>query len=753
MSDPAPAPTQIGRYRIERKIGEGGMGVVYAARDERLDRTVALKTIRGDSDETSRKRLWREARTAAGISHPNICQLYEVEETGDGLFLAMELLTGEPLGARLGRGPLPAAESATVALQTLDALDALHTRGLIHRDLKPSNLFLTPHGVKLLDFGLARPMATAQSNDTATLLTQAGAIVGTPNYMAPEQVRGEPLDGRADLFAMAALLFEMLSGRVAFTGATLVDILHAVLHEQPPALSGGTAVAGLDRVVHRALQKKVADRYASAAAMAAAIREVVATRESTEITASGARPMTRLIALPFRVLRPDAETDFLAFSLPDAITTSLTGTRNLLVRSSAAASRFDPQAPDLRKLAADADVDLALIGTILRAGTQLRATAQLVEAPAGTVVWSHTAQHPLHDVFALQDELVGGIVNSLAHSLGEPASGMMRRDVPRRADAYELYLRGNELARDWDRIPEARDVYQRAVELDSQFAPAWANLGRCHRVLGKYFESPDGAAQAERAFQRALAINPDLPLLHKYYAQLECDAGRALEAMRRLLRRARTGNDPEHFAGLVHACRYVGLLDASVAAHDEARRLDPTIQTSVINTFHMLCDFERIARDTDPFGDPDSRSLALYRLGRTDEALAALSQPPADAPPFVREWIEMIRACYTDAPNSREIAERVIGSTRWTDPEGHMTGGIVLSRLGSVDLSLTLLRDAVDGGFYAPYTLLNDPWLAPLRGEARFAEIVRLAQARHDEARAVFQAEGGERLLGLPAAA
>jgi hypothetical protein len=195
------------------------------------------------------------------------------------------------------------------------------------------------------------------------------------------------------------------------------------------------------------------------------------------------------------------------------------------------------------------------------------------------------------------------------------------------------------------------------------------------------------------------------------------------------------------------------LLDASVAAHEEARRLDPTIQTSVVNTFHMLCDFERIARDTDPSGDPDSRSLALFRLGRTEEALAALSQPPPDAPPFVREWIEMIRACYTNAPGSREIAERVIAGTSWTDPEGHMTGAIVLSRLGSEELALKMLREAVDGGFYVPYTLLNDPWLAPLRSQARFAEIVRLAQARHDEARAVFRAEGGERLLGLPAAA
>jgi serine/threonine protein kinase/tetratricopeptide (TPR) repeat protein len=754
MSDaaPPPVPTRIGRYRIERKIGEGGMGVVYAARDERLDRTVALKAIRGDNDDTARRRLWREARTAAGISHPNICQLYEVEESEDGLFLAMELLSGEPLGARLARGALTAADTATISLQTLDALDALHTRGLIHRDLKPSNLFLTPHGVKLLDFGLARPMASGLGSDTATVLTQAGSIVGTPNYMAPEQVRGEALDGRADLFAMAALLFEMLSGRVAFGGATMVDILHAVLHEQPPPLAGGAAIAGLDRVVHRALQKKAADRYESAAAMAAAIRGVVAARESTEIAAPGVRPMTRLIALPFRVLRPDTETDFLAFSLPDAITTSLTGTRNLLVRSSAAAARFDPQAPDLRKLAADADVDVALMGTILRAGTQLRATAQLVEAPAGTVVWSHSSQHALHDVFALQDELVGGIVRSLAQSLGEPDSGVGRRDVPRNAEAYELYLRANELARDWDRITEARDVYQRCTELDSGFAPAWAGLGRCHRMLGKYFDVPDGAARAEQAFERAEALNPDLPLLHKLYAQLESDAGRAVDAMRRLLRRAHAGVDPEHFAGLVHACRYVGLLDASVAAHEEARRLDPTIRTSVLNTYAALGDYERVVRDSDE-GDPDSRALALYRTGRKAEALAAWQGLGPDAPPTMKAWDRMIVACLSEAPEARALAEETMAHAMWPDPEGYMTNGLVLSRLGSEEMALQALKTAVDGGFHVPHTLLTDPWLAPLRRHERFGEIVRVAQARRDQALAVFRAEGGERLLGLRAAA
>ena len=747
----SPAPNRIGRYVIERKIGEGGMGIVYAARDERLDRTVALKTIRGASDDTARKRLWREARAAAGISHPNICQLYEVDETDDGLVLAMELLDGEPLGARLARGPLSPADSSTIALQALDALAALHARGLIHRDLKPSNLFLTPRGVKLLDFGLARPVSGTFGAET-TLLTEVGVIVGTPNYMAPEQARGEALDARADLFSIAAMLFEMLSGRLAFSGATMIDVLHAVLHEQPPALSGGAIVAGLDRVIHKALQKQPADRYESAVAMTAAIREVMAVHDSVNATAPATRTMTRLIALPFRVLRPDAETDFLAFSLPDAITMSLTGTPNLLVRSSAAASRFDPQAPDLRKLASDADVDVALMGTILRAGSRLRATAQLVETPAGTVMWSHSSQHALHDVFAMQDELVAGIVGSLSQSLGDPESRVGKRDVPRSSTAYELYLRANELARDWDRIGEARDVYKQCVALDSQFAPAWAGLGRCQRVIGKYFDQPDAARDAERSFERAQALNPDLPVLHKYYAQLECDAGRAVDAMRRLLRRATAAVDPEYFAGLVHACRYAGLLEASIAAHEEARRLDPTIPTSIVNAYQMLGEYEHVLRLAGTT-DPDGKVMALYRLGRREEALAAWQGVPADAPPTFKAWDRMIVACLSEAADAREVAESAVGQMSWSDPEGFMIGGIILARLGSYDLALQVLGTAIDGGYNVVHPLLHDPWLAPLRDDSRFQTILRRAETRRNEALMVFRAEGGERLLGLRAAA
>src|SRR6266545_2182655 len=200
------------------------MGVVYAARDERLERTVALKTMLSlAGDETARRRFWREARAAASVNHPNICQIYEIGEDAGELFIAMELLDGEALAERLARGPLNVSEAVPVCLGMLAALSALHARGIVHRDLKPSNVFLTPHGVKLLDFGLARPTdpELARSLMSATELTQTGMLVGTPRYMAPEQVTGEDQDARTDLFATGAILFEMLAGRPAFAGANV----------------------------------------------------------------------------------------------------------------------------------------------------------------------------------------------------------------------------------------------------------------------------------------------------------------------------------------------------------------------------------------------------------------------------------------------------------------------------------------------------------------------------------------------------
>src|SRR5690606_16519066 len=309
---------------------------------------------------------------------------------------------------------------------------------------------------------------------------------------------------------------EMLAGRPAFAGRTNREILHATLNEQPPALSGSPAVAAVDRVIRRAMAKRPADRPDTADEL---MVELGAVRGASGDTAEvPAAMLTRIVVLPFRVLRPDPDSDFLAFSLPDAIAISLKDIDGVIVRSSAAAARFAGETPDLRAVAADLDVDRVVTGSLMRSGDALRVTAQLVEAPSGMLMTSETVQSSMGELFQLQDDIARRVVAAL--SLPLSSGGLSPRpDAPHDARAYELYLRANELAQSSDGLLRARDAYQRCLELDSGFAPAWAHRGRCHRVIGNYIlPTLVSETWVEEAFQRALEINPRLFVAHKFFA-------------------------------------------------------------------------------------------------------------------------------------------------------------------------------------------------------------------------------------------
>jgi non-specific serine/threonine protein kinase len=748
-------PDRIGHYAITHKLGAGAMGIVYAARDERLERTVALKTMSslGD-DETARKRFWREARAAASVNHPNVCQIYEIGEDRGELFIAMELLEGEPLVERLRHGAMSVSQVVPIGLEMLAALSALHSRGIVHRDLKPSNVFLTPHGVKLLDFGLARPEPT-ETVSPELELTRTGFVMGTPRYMAPEQVMGDPVDGRGDLFAAAAILFEMLAGRPAFGGRTVGEVLHATMSEQPPALTGSPAIAAVDRVIRRGLAKRPVDRPSSADEMAEELRGVRG--NDSDGTRALAQALTRIVVLPFRVLRSDPETDFLAFSLPDAIATSLSGTGSLVVRSSATAARFPGDTPDLKALATEADVDRVVMGTLLRSGDQLRASAQLVEAPSGTLITSHTVQSSLGDLFRLQDDIARRVVEALSLPL-TGAGTASSVDAPRNARAYELYLRGNELARTYDGVTRARELYQESLDLDSRFAPAWAHIGRCHRVIGKYVTSaPDSEVRAEEALRRALEINPHLSVAHKFYANLEADIGQAQRAVVRLVGEAnRHGNDPELFAGLVHACRYCGLFDESIAAHAEARRLDPNVPTSIEQTLLMAGNLDQLLAFESPAlvagADEGIRVIGLGLAGRRDEARRALLRMRRAHIPAFQSWTEYLMAWLER--RTADMLSRISvfdGLKIREDPEAIFQEGRFFCDVGEHQLGLDLLRRAISKGYWPLATLQGSPEFALVRNDAAFQRLIADAAAARDGALKAFHEAGGERLLGLAA--
>jgi len=735
-------------YRIAKKLGSGGMGVVYAAEDVRLGRVVALKFLlepfRRNRDAL--ERLRREARAASSLNHPNICTIFDIGEQDGALFIAMELLEGTSLATRLRSGPMPADEAIPACMDLLAALDALHSRGFVHRDVKPSNVFLTKHGAKLLDFGLAKSVVVSADQEGLApgKVTQSGILVGTPQYMSPEQLQGGTVDARSDLFSVGAVLFEMLSGQPAFSGSTIPELFHRIVYEPLSPLAN--AAAPLHAIVFRALAKRPADRFQTAAAIADQLRSLGSTTQAASaVTIAGP---TRLIVLPFYQLRPDPDIGFLCFSLPDAISSSLAGLRSLVVRSSRVASRYSGVEIDLRAITEETGVDAVVTGTLLRSGDQIRACVQLLEAPSGTLIWTDAIHVGLDEIFQLQDLLVKRIVESLAVPLTDRERAQMSRDAPTSAKAYEFYLRANNLSSRVQDLTLARELYLRSLDEDPNYAPAWARLARCYRVRAKYGDNPvTNTQRAAEAFERAFALNPALPVAHSLYAQHEAEQGNADQALVRLLNSAhRNPNDPEVYSGLVYVCRYAGLLDASLAAHERAQRLDPNVRTTVMNTHFVMGHFQFVAdAGADEVGYVEA--MALDALGRRDQARDRLQRAEKqELPPLIRRVVDMLKLLLAGERRRAVECLREL-NLEGVDPEGYFYRARLLAQLGDTDEAFRALDRAVRKGFWCVPALLKDAFLEPVRSLSDFPSLVSEAEARASRAAKAFADAGGERLL------
>jgi serine/threonine protein kinase/tetratricopeptide (TPR) repeat protein len=747
------SPERIGPYKILSKVGEGGMGVVYKAQDERLDRVVALKVIREfGSDPSVRRRFWQEARTAAQVAHPGACRLYDIAEEENCLVLVMEFIEGESLARRIERGPLPAQEAAQIVLGILSALAAFHKIGIVHRDLKPGNVLLSASGAKLLDFGIAKQVPLTVPDETAAILpdaTNPGAFLGTPRYASPEQFRGQPVGARSDLFSLGAIFFEMLTGQSAFSGESLAEVAHSVLFRSPPVPTGSPAISAMGRIVHRALERDPQDRYPNAESMADDLRAALLLDGiDTKVRAHSLR---RLIVLPFRILRPNEDIQFLAYSLPEAITVSLAGLENLVVRSSVAASRYPADAPDLQKIAEEAEVDVVLTGALLSVGEQLRITTQLVEVPGGTLVWSHSSQATVRELLDLHDDLVTRVVKSIVPSLTVQEHLSLQQERPANAAVYQHYLQANELSRQREELSAAIELYERCVSIDASYAPAWARLGHARWLQDKYHRgSLEVLRAADEAFQVALRLNPNLALTHNLYTPLQVDQGRSLDAMKRLLDRAQQRrSDAELFAGLAHVCRYCGLLQPALVAHREARRLDPLIQTSVMHTHFMLGDYQR-SLDNSHSDSGYGTALALHALGRVEEAIVMLRQRELDSPwRLGKLYLTSLRALLEGKRDESLAASDELMKATFRDPEGMYYLARQLSYLGDDIRAIDMLSRAIDHGFFCYPAMVRDPWLDSLRARNEFTSLLRKCDQLHREATSSFLAAGGNSLLGI----
>ncbi|MEP6782295.1 MAG: serine/threonine-protein kinase [Acidobacteriota bacterium] len=485
---------QLGAYLIESRLGAGGMGEVYLARDTKLNRPVALKLLSNPVVDAERFRRFRqEAYSVSALNHPNILVIHDVGEEDGRPYMVTEYVEGQTLRARM-QSPLPLASAIDLALQVAQALAAAHARGIVHRDVKPENVMVRPDGyVKVLDFGLAKLSDVAAPPDGRSAPhTTPGAVMGTPQYMSPEQARGLDLDARSDVWSLAAMVYEMIAGAPPFAGATSADLISSILNTEPVPLElrAPHVSPAVSRLIARALRKNRLERPAHAGdfvtELAALAPESGDTLRATTISEigneDGSTPRTRvtkrtrIVVLPFRMLRPDPDIDFLGFSLADAIATTLSSLDSLIVRSSLAAMRFATERPDLRALAAEAEVDVVLVGTLLRAGSQLRVSAQLLGVPEGTIKWSDRIDVAADDLIRIQDEITERIVDSLSLPLASHDQQLLHHDVPASARAYELYLRGNTFFYSPDQWPIARDLYIECVAEDPAYAPAWARL-------------------------------------------------------------------------------------------------------------------------------------------------------------------------------------------------------------------------------------------------------------------------------------
>jgi TolB-like protein/tRNA A-37 threonylcarbamoyl transferase component Bud32 len=551
---------RLGPYEVGSRIGAGGMGEVYKARDARLGRTVAIKVLLPSavSGGSTRERFEREARAVAALNHPHICTLYDVgtvavEGSADLQYLVMEYLDGETLAERLEAGPVSVAAALTYATQIASALDRAHREGIVHRDLKPRNIMLTSSGAKLLDFGLAKAAAsvveTRPANPSSDL-TVPGAIVGTLHYMAPEQLEGAAADARTDVFGFGCVLYEMLSGRKAFQARSSASLLTAIMVSEPPPVSAlrPAVPAAIDAVITRCLRKRPDDRWQSAAELRDVLSRITATQPSSRRrhwkrlaaaamvaalfvaavvwllprrAAPAAVPIEaqppQLAVLPLRLVGEVASTDqHLGIGIADAIITRLATVRQIGLRPTAAVLSYAAAPVEPVRVAEALAVDHVLVGTIQLTDTAYRVTLQLVRSPAGSVAWARSYDVVRSSLLTLQDTIADQVVDALRIELSAVDRARFRRRYTENADAYDLYVRGRASLVNYTEaeMSTAIDAFERAIAIDRDYALARAGLSIASAWFSiRYAYETDAfkwGARAEREAKAALDADPSL---------------------------------------------------------------------------------------------------------------------------------------------------------------------------------------------------------------------------------------------------
>lgn len=514
--------THLGPYQIVSLVGAGGMGQVYRVRDTRLPRDVAIKVLSA-VDAGLIVRFEQEARAMALLSHPNIVTIFDVGTHDGAPFLVSELLDGETLRVTLADGALPVPRAIELTQQLIRGVAAAHALRVIHRDLKPENLFLTREGtLKILDFGLAKlkPEPLANQGATTIQVSEPGRLLGSPDYMAPEQLRGEPLDERADLFAIGVMMYEMLSGTHPFRRGSTAETLAAILRENPapPRMRDETSSAFV-RLALQCLEKDPGDRFQTSRDLALALESLVADRYRSAAgpPAETSGPSASSIAvLPFADMSPTRDQDWLCEGMADELINALTHIDGVRVVSRSSSFQFRRSGADIQAIGARLGVANVMEGSIRKLGDRLRVTVQLVNVDDGFHRWSQRFDRTVQDVFDIQDDIAQNVVQALRGMLS-PSEKLAIQRPGTSVECYEYFLRGRRLIQRFDRVAleTARPMFQHAIEIDPGYALAYAGLADVHSWFYEWRggEQEDFAA-AERASQRALELAPDLSEAH-----------------------------------------------------------------------------------------------------------------------------------------------------------------------------------------------------------------------------------------------
>jgi len=739
--------TRLGSFEITAKLGEGGMGVVYRAKDLQLGRDVALKILRVSfaNDPERVSRLQREAQLLASLNHPNIAQIYGFEMSGEKHALIMELVEGPTLAEILAQKLLPFEECLSISTQIVQALAEAHDKGIVHRDLKPQNIKLARGGgVKVLDFGLARRQGTAGTpiGDATTMThgTQPGTVLGTVGYMAPEQVRGESVDTRADIFSFGCVLYEMATGERAFARSSPVETMTAILHDAPSAPSARRRElpSAFDRVVAHCLEKDPAARFQSAHDLEFALNALTPAPVHPGIKARSAS----VAVLPFINLSTDPENEFFADGITEDVIAHLTKIRSLKVISRTSVMAFKKRDCGLREIGEKLGASTLLEGSVRRSGNRVRIIAQLVDGASDEHIWGETYDRDLTDIFAIQTDVALNIANALRAELSNDERARVGRRPTYDLEAYELYLRGRNSRNKFTQEGYRRGLidFDAAIARDPNFALAWASIAETHAEMcidGSLNRSPEETIRlAKAAAARALELDNEMGDVYGISGLIQFAFDFDWRGAERSFLRAielcpGSAQVHEHYSWL---CTALERYDDALREVRRARELDPILIRSDVATTLLRAgrvqealDEARRSIQDDPAA-PRSHSIlgwALFFHGEKTAGIASLEKAVALSPGATLFLSQLGQACAMtgDLERARHILEQLRdrATHEFVSPY-HFA--YLYSGLGNADAALDYLERAFERRSGAIYGIKGSFLFNNLRTHPRFESLV-----------------------------